>query len=374
MEHKKVLLVAFNDLGLGGMQSVIMNIVRNLSDEFVFDIVCFDTDRTDFDDEFKSYGGKIILAENKSFQKSLLHRLDFYVRGRRIYSELKKIIRENGPYIAVHSHKQTESGLVLKAAKECGVPVRIAHAHTAVESKLNFVAAIYVRHLKKLLFRNATSLVGCSSGAGKSLFGEERDFRVVYNTIDRKFLKPFDECCKHDAPHILQVGMICENKNQMFSADVFAELKKTYPNARMTFIGEPKDDTMQKYSAKLIEKSKQLGIFDSMAFLPADSDVLSELGKCDYVIFPSLSEGLGIVPIEAQAQGVGCFVSSSVSNEVDCGGCEFIDLADGADVWAKRIAERFATDGGKKEKYDITRFMPDTIMEQYKKLYDGEII
>ena len=114
MERKKVLLVAFNDLGLGGMQSVIMNIVRNLSDEFVFDIVCFDTDRTDFDEEFKSYGGKIILAENKSFQKSLLHRLDFYVRGRRIYSELKKIIRENGPYIAVHSHKQTESGLVLK--------------------------------------------------------------------------------------------------------------------------------------------------------------------------------------------------------------------------------------------------------------------
>ena len=52
--RKKVLIVACNNLGIGGIQNVIMNIVRNLSDEFVFDVVCFDSDRTDFDEEFLS--------------------------------------------------------------------------------------------------------------------------------------------------------------------------------------------------------------------------------------------------------------------------------------------------------------------------------
>lgn len=373
MKRKKVLIVAFNDLGLGGMQSVIMNIVRNLSDEFLFDIVCFDTDRTDFDDEFRSYGGKIILAENKSFQKSLLHRLDFYVRGRRIYSELKKIIRENGPYIAVHSHKQTESGLVLRAAKECGVPVRIAHAHTAFDSHFNPVAKLYISYLKKNIDKNATDCVACSKKAGEKLFGET-PFQVIYNTVDEKFLQNAERSVVNDSPVLLHVGMICDNKNQLFSIEVFSDLKKKYPGARLTFIGEPKDDTMQKYSAKLIAKSKQLGVFDSMTFLPADSDILVEIQKSDYLILPSRFEGLPVVPIEAQAQGMRCFVSSSVTNEDDCGGCVFLDLDSGAAAWAEKIAETFEKDHGARKKHDMTKFLPETISEQYKKLYNGEAI
>ena len=372
MNKNKILLIALNDLGLGGIQNVIMNIVRNLSDEFLFDIVCFDSERTYFDDEFKSFGGKIFRVEKKRLN-SFTRRMDFYTRGIRLQSVVKKIIRCNGPYIAVHSHKETENGLVLKAAKRCGVPKRIAHAHTAFDSKYNPIAKIYISFLRKLIYKNATDLVACSEKAGVKLFGDHR-YHIVYNTIDRRFFEKGERLyISNTAPVLLQIGMICHNKNQLFSVKILAELKKKYQNARLTFIGAPKDAEMQKYFDKVKEECKQLGIVDAVSFLPADSDVFEELNRSTYLLFPSWFEGLGIVPIEAQSQGVKCFVSKNVSNEVDCGGCVFLDLADGAEAWAERIAEQFETDFGAREQYDMTRFFPNVIMEQYRKLYRGEL-
>ena len=371
MQRKKILLVAYNNLELGGIQNVIMNIVRNLSDEFLFDIVCFGSEKTYFDDEFESFGGKIFRIEKKR-RNSFIRRIAFYIRGQRLQATIKKIIKENGPYIAVHSHKEVESGHILKATKKCGIPVRIAHAHTAFDSKYNFIAKIYISHLRKLIYKNATDLVACSKKAGKKLFGE-RNYQVIYNTVDKKFLEFYGEHTINNAPVLLQVGMVCDNKNQLFSVEVLAELKNRYPDAKLTFIGEPKDDGMKKYLEKTIETCKQLDIFNSVSFLPADSDVLDEMRKSDYVIFPSKFEGLGIVPIEAQAQGLKCFVSNSVSNEVDCGGCVFLDLNDGAEVWAVKIAEQFEKDCAQRIKYDMTRFVSNRIMTQYRKLYSGEL-
>lgn len=370
MQRKKILLVAYNNLELGGIQNVIMNIVRNLSDEFLFDIVCFDSERTYFDDEFESFGGKIFRVGKKR-RTSFIKRIAFYLHGRRLQSAIKNVIKENGPYIAVHSHKEVESGYILKAAKKCGVPVRIAHAHTAFDNKYHPLAKIYISHLKKLIYKNATDLVACSKKAGEKLFGE-RNYQIIYNTVDKKFLEFDSERKISNAPVLLQVGMVCDNKNQLFSVEVLVDLKKRYPDAKLTFIGEPKDDNMQKYFDNLIEKSKQLGVFDSVSFLPADSDVLDEMKTSDYVIFPSKFEGLGVVPIETQAQGLKCFVSNSVSGEVDCGGCEFLNLNDGAEVWAAKISEQFEKDYGQRVKYDMARFLPDTVMTQYRKLYNGE--
>ena len=373
MQREKILLIANNNLGLGGIQNVIMNIVRNLSNQFVFDVVCFDSGKAHFDDEFESYGGKIFRLRKKT-TGSFLQRLDFYTRGIWLYSAIKKIIKAHGPYIAVHTHKEAENGLILKAAKKCKVRVRIAHAHTAFQIHCNPIAKRYLRYLKKLIVQNATEMVCCSEKAGELLFGENQTFRVVYNTIDRNFLS-YDNHQTNEktvAPVLLQVGMICKNKNQKFSIEVLSILKKDYPNAELRLIGAPKDTEMENYLRELQEAAKSLQISDSVRFLPADSEVKKEMESADYLLLPSFFEGLGITIIEGQALGIRCFVSQGVPPEADCGGCVFLDLESGAKAWADKIRDQYEKDHGQRNRFDISKFHPDVIMEQYRKLYNGE--
>ena len=371
MSKDKILIVAFNDLGIGGIQNVIMNIVRHLSSDFTFDIVCFDNDRTDFEEEFKIFGGSIFYVKSGSLKQGLRKKIEFYLGDNKLYREIKKIIKLHGPYAAVHSHKDLLSGPVLKAAKECLVPVRIAHAHTNFNKNYNKIARYVADKNLKLILKNATDMVGCSLSAAESLFGKNADYKVIYNPVDDRYLNADIKPTKSPAPHLLQVGMICDNKNQAFSLDVFYEIKKELSNATLTFIGAPKDSVMQKYLDELKAKTKELGIDNSVRFYDS-ADLYEEYSKADYLLFPSKAEGLGIVPIEAQAMGLYCFVSDSVPHDIDCGGCAFLKLSSGAELWAERIAEQFKTDNGKREKFDVSRFSPDIIMAQYRKLYKGE--
>lgn len=371
MSKDKVLLVAYNDLGIGGIQNVIMNIVRHISSDFTFDIVCFDRERTDFEEEFKSFGGSIFYVKSGSLKQGLRKKIEFYLGGNKLYREIKKIIKLHGPYAAVHSHKDLLSGPVLKAAKECLVPVRIAHAHTNFNKNYNKIAKYVADKNLKLILKNATDMVGCSLSAAESLFGKNADCKVIYNPVDDRYLNADIEPTNNPAPHLLQVGMICDNKNQAFSLDVFYEIKKKYSDATITFVGGAKDNTMQKYLDDLKAKAKELGIGDSVRFYDI-ADLSKEYSKADCLLFPSKAEGLGIVPIEAQATGLYCFVSDNVPHDIDCGGCTFLSLSSGAELWAKRIVEQFKTDNGKREKFDVSKFSPDIIMAQYRKLYKGE--
>ena len=372
MNKEKILLVTYNNLELGGIQNVLMNIVRHLSKEYIFDIVCFDNKKGHYDDEVTSFGGSIYRIGKSTSRDSFKSRIDFYIRGNRIVSAVKSIISEGGPYIAVHSNKGAEDGLVLQAARECNVPIRIAHAHTAFERHYNPLAKLYTDHLLKLVEKHSTVKIACSKAAGENSF-RNKDYHIIYNTVDRRFLENRDQTPLHNTLMLLQVGLICDNKNQQFSLHVLYHLKKLHPGAQLTFIGAPKDAAMQVYYNKLVESCKQLGVDDSVTFLPANADVCDEMMKATYVLFPSKEEGLGIVPIEAQSLGMKCFISASVSREVDCGGCVFLSLNDGAVAWAECISGQFEKDRGKRTQYDISRFHPDVIMEHYEKLYRGEL-
>ena len=66
---KKILLVSSGGFEKGGVQAVIMALVRTMSDEYVFDIVLLSNEIGCYEEEFCKYGGRIYRIEHKVTNK-----------------------------------------------------------------------------------------------------------------------------------------------------------------------------------------------------------------------------------------------------------------------------------------------------------------
>jgi glycosyltransferase involved in cell wall biosynthesis len=67
-------------------------------------------------------------------------------------------------------------------------------------------------------------------------------------------------------------------------------------------------------------------------------DIPDLMQAMDAFLFPSLFEGLPVVLVEAQAAGLPCFASDSITRESDLTGrVTFVGLRERPSVWAERL-------------------------------------
>lgn len=86
------------------------------------------------------------------------------------------------------------------------------------------------------------------------------------------------------------------------------------------------------------EKVKNYNLQDSVNFLGLRKDVKDLYNAMDVFVLPSWYEGLPVVSVEAQANGLPCFVSDKVSKECYLSSSmHFISLDKNADIWSKEI-------------------------------------
>lgn len=372
MKKGKILLVSCDGLGNGGVQAVIMNIVRNLHDRYTFDILLFTNDIRYYDEEFESYGGKIFRCPHYSGDSKFQRRIDIYIRGMRIYKATKKILKENGPYDVVHCNNSFESCHILKAAFEEKVPIRIAHVHIAVNTQGHLVRAIFNKICGKMINKYATHRIGCSTAACESLFGGKVPFFVVNNPYDESLFNPIKYKTKlFYAPDLVQVASYSSNKNQLFTLKVLKNIKTVYPNAKLSFIGFSLDDAYLNDMKKYI---KDNSLENNVIFYEHDADTPSIMSESSYFLLPSKREGFGIVLIEAQAMGLTCYVSDAVPTLANVGGCKYLSLDDGPKAWAEKIISDFEKDNGAHHNYDCLAFTSENVAKIYDKLYRGENI
>ncbi len=365
-KKKKVLVIANNDLGIGGIQSVIMSIIRTLSVEFEFDVVVFDHSHTNYEKEVLAQG-KIFTIQNRLTENSFRKKMDYYVRFCKNYVELKKIIRENGPYVAIHCHNFYEAAIALLAAKQESIPRRIAHSHSVLYvDKKKVVRRVYQAVYRKIMLNAATDLVACSQIAGEYLYGKRSAFKVIPNGIDMSKFSTLPNQCTNKWKFI-QVGRWGTLKNQVFTVEVFSGIYKKHPEARLTFIG----DGDKEYLLKIKEKARELDVENAIVFLPEDTDVPMAMAENNVLIFPSVFEGLGIVAIEAQAAGIRCFASTGVPQEVNLGNVCFLDLTEGPKKWADVILEQVEKMGIERHYVDMSSYDMSNVKEIYRAMYGG---
>ncbi|MBQ2854026.1 MAG: glycosyltransferase family 1 protein [Oscillospiraceae bacterium] len=295
----------------GGLETLIMNCYRHIDREKMqFDFIVHRPFRADYDDEIEALGGKIYR----------LPRLNPFSHGYK--KALLDFFKAHPEYRIVHCHLDCMSALPLKAAMRCGAPVRIAHAHNSNQDK------DWKYPLKRWFMRDipdvATHFFACSKESGEWMFPGQV-VTIVNNGIETERFGFSPEVRSQvrgelgikEELILGHVGRIVPQKNHDFLIEIFAEVAKQSPDAKLLLIGAgPLEEQVRR-------KVNDLGLTEHVRFLGIRSDVNRILQAVDVFVLPSLYEGLSLTAVEAQTSGVTCVFSDSISRE-----CEMTDLVE----------------------------------------------
>ncbi len=231
----------------------------------------------------------------------------------------------------------------LKAARKAKIPVRISHSHNTQYLTRNRIKKTNLSIIKRLIPKYATHLFACSSLAGNWLYGKN-PFTVIPNAIEfEKFC--FNPQQREETRKALDIsegtfvighiGRFDYQKNHPFLIKIFKELALKKQDSKLLLIGDGSD------LGNIQSQVKSLQIDQEVLFLGHRSDVPALLSAMDCFVLPSFFEGLGIVLLEAQANGLPCIVSDVIPKEVDIqGAVTFVDLAKSPQYWVKVILEK----------------------------------
>ena len=356
---KKILAGFIMDGHSGGIDKYLLNFLENVNSANVR--VDFLTNEIDGELEayLKRYGSSIFAIAN------LRHP---YAQ----YRQVREIL-DKGNYDIVYLNISTAIDCIAAwAARRKKVPRILLHSHSSgndCESTVKRRIFNTIHYICRLfLYRAGTEYYGCSEKAGLWMFPEKivrsKDFHTIFNAVNlEKFA--YDPSVREEVRKELKLenkfvvghaGNFVYQKNHYFLIDVFEALKKSCPQAVLVLAG-----TGERFeTVKKILHEKELE--DSVRLLGFRSDMERLMQGMDFFLLPSYFEGLPTVAVEAQASGLPCLMSDTITREAKITeNCWFLSLKDHPDKWSDFVLEHRNGDRekiswvGNKEQYSMEK-------------------
>lgn len=341
-----------------GIESYIMNVYRNIDRSKVqFDFLVTRNQDEFYDAEIRKLGGRKFVIDRMKIKSTVVRVL---METWDMYNFLKK---EKIEIMQVHSGTPLRV-FYLIAAKKAGVKTRIYHAHSAEvfgPHKGLFIKKKIFYFLKKLIPFFATNMFACSKAAGVWMYPKNVQDKVEvinngiiiskfkYNEeIRKKYRKEMEVSEKVVIGHVARFK---EQKNHTFLIDVINDVVRENKNIELWLIGNG------ELEDEIKDKVNKLNLNDNVKFLGVRDDVNNLMQAMDLFVLPSNYEGLPVVGIEAQAAGLRCLFSTTITQEVAITpNVKFIDLK--IDEWKNAILkyktiDRYTEKYIKEAKYNI---------------------
>lgn len=330
--------------GLGGAESRIMDLYRQMDrGEIQFDFLVHSSAVNGFledppqrtaqfyDEEIRELGGHIYVLPK--------FKVSNYLNYKKSVEEFFKIHRE---FRVVQGHMTSTAGIYLPIAKKNGVPITVAHSRNAGVAK--GLKGIATRFFRRNLVQKADYCFACSELAGKDVFGDEAmrlgKVKIIHNAIDagkftydsRKRAEVREKLGLTEQLVIGHVGRFDYQKNHPYLIDVFNALCDKRKDAVLLLLGEGSGMENVK------ERCRALGIMEKVRFLGNQRQPEDYYQAMDIFLLPSFYEGLPGVLVEAQAAGLRCFVSDTVTREAEATDLvTYLSIEQPAGEWAKKI-------------------------------------
>lgn len=336
------LLCILSSMNAGGAETFLMKIYRNLDrNKFQLDFCINEKEKCFYEDEINSLGGKIFRIPSKSENYKAFK------------TQLFKLVNNNGYQHVLRITSNTMGFMDLKIAKKAGA--RVCCARSSNSSDGGGFKEKVAHFTGRLLYDKYVDVaIAPSDLAAAYTFGNNYKNRtlILHNAVDLDVFKYSKEArlkirnefsIPENTKVFGHVGRFMEQKNHVFLADIFRSIKNTCPDAVFLLVG---DGPLKE---KFINKVRELEFIDSVVFAGIRSDIPDLLSAMDAFVFPSFYEGMPNTVIEAQATGLPCVISDSITKEANITGLvEYLPLALSAEEWAeksisKAMAERIDT-------------------------------
>lgn len=325
----KRVLCLISSMNSGGAETFLMKIYRRLDKNSYQMDFCVNVENEGFyEKEILSLGGKIYRIPPKS------------ANLREFKKQLFDLVKAEKYEYVLRITSNAAGFMDLKIAKKAGAAVCIARSSNSSDGYglkykvINRISRLlYTRYVDVKL---APSELAAEYTFGKGSVKKGR-VSLLHNAVDLEQYK-YSEASRKAVRQELKlgeklvvghIGRFNVQKNHAFLTDIFKAVKDRREDAVLLLVGTG------PLEAQIREKLVGLGLEGSVVFTGVRSDIAALLSAMDVFVFPSFYEGMPNTVIEAQANGLPCVISASVTKEADITGLvRYLPLTDSTDVWA----------------------------------------
>ena len=362
----KRLLCIVGSMDAGGAETFLMKIYRQLDKtKYQMDFAVAVKEGGFYDKEILEMGGVIHHITPKS--KGLIQN----------FTSIIKLVKRNKYRYVMRISQHSLSALELLASWMGGAKIRVFRS-----SNTNTTSSNRINQLLHKLFMFMPALfsnvkIAPSTEAALFMFGKHavNNHKVIILpnglnldnfTFDSEIRDKYRKDLNLENKKVIgHVGRFAAQKNHDFLIDIFSHYHKSNPESVLLLIGE--GDLVDQ----IMQKVQRLGLSDSVLFLGLRKDVSQLLFAMDAFLFPSYYEGMPNTVIEAQATGLPCLISDTITKEADLTGLvSYYSLNNNAALWAKELEYLISCNDRfdfvaklKKMKYDI-----HTVTKQFEQV------
>lgn len=321
-------------MNVGGAETFLMKVYRKMDKtKYQLDFCVNTQEKGFYDKEIKEMGGRIFYIPPKSQN---------FLRYRR---ELTALVHREKYHYVFRTATNALGLLDLRIAKKAGAEYCTGRSNSSGNDEGAF--GTMVNAIGRLLFAAAADVkIAPSELAAEHLFGAKavRAGNVHYlrNGLDLDVYR-FDPTAREDVCRefaisdgflLGHVGRFNAAKNHEFLLDVFHALLKMRPDATLLLIG------CGEREALIREKTAQLGLDSHVIFAGLRKDIPRLLSALDVFALPSFYEGMPNAVIEAQATGLPCVISDSLTRQANITGLvRYLPLSAPTEQWAQTLLD-----------------------------------
>lgn len=332
---KKNILLYIETWGSGGVESLLVNIVKEIDKKkFNMKILTAQKNSNMYDEILRDNNCEIEEILNVKYKNP-------FIRTFKSLKLFKSKLKEYDNIDIIHINIYNSFWLIYAwIANKVGIKNIIVHSHNTGIDNDRFKIKLLLHKLGKILFRNKNyKYLACSEEGAKFCFKKRRT-EILRNGIEaqkfdfnKKTREEYRKEFKIDNKLVVgHVGRFVKQKNHDFLIDIYKEIQKIENNSVLILVGAgPLEEEIK-------QKVKGYGLEDKIIYLKERNDVNKLMQMMDVFCIPSLYEGLGIVLIEAQTSGLPCIISDTIPNEAIV--TDIVtkkSLNETAEEWAKTI-------------------------------------
>lgn len=301
--------------GKGGIETYLINQLRSLPSDVSYDFINCSDGALAYEKEILKQGKIYNLGSRP------VNPIRYYWRMLKLFYHIRN---ENYAAFILNGSDYSQD-LPFLLARLIGIKCRIMHAHgSGYENDISFMRKNMFAYNRLIVKFCVTEYWACSKKASEFLFGHRNAF-IVHNAIDVDGFR-YNKTIRRDVRQrynienkfvIGHVGRFSPVKNHFFIIDIFAKIKKEFPQTILLLVGDNSNlYAYDGYVKRIHERVKSYGLENDIIFTGECENSAEIYQGMDLFLLPSLTEGFSLVTLEAQVSGLPCIISNGVPEEV----------------------------------------------------------